>query len=344
MVRKTFEIARLVHAQSEAVDLFKNESAAEIWNLLLAGHYPKIKLMIDDYLDKFGDRCVGELKLESISYSQNPVLYIKIIKSYVKQDIKLDKSTEYLEDDLRNNAEVTVYNTLKGKPFKKWAFKYVLQKTRNLVSNRENLRYERTRGFGMVRKMFIALGEQWYKLGKLDSPRDIFYLQLAEIKAMENQEFDDALKAKIEARKQEFVAYRSQDPPQERFFTYGNNFSDKYIYSTEKLESKKDYLSGIGCCPGKVQAKVQVIKSPDDLESLNGDILVTSSTDPGWITLFPTASAIIVERGSLLSHSAIVSREMGIPCIVSVKGLLHSLKTGDEILMDGSTGEINVIR
>jgi len=70
--------------------------------------------------------------------------------------------------------------------------------------------------------------------------------------------------------------------------------------------------------------------------------LVTSSTDPAWVTLFPTASAIIVERGSLLSHSAIVTREMGKPCIVGVTGLLDSLKTGDFVEMDGSTGEIRV--
>jgi pyruvate,water dikinase len=77
---------------------------------------------------------------------------------------------------------------------------------------------------------------------------------------------------------------------------------------------------------------------------MNGAILVTSSTDPGWTTLFPSCSGIIVERGSLLSHSSIVSREMGKPCIVGVAGLLNRLKTGDEIEMDGSTGEIKIIK
>ena len=84
------------------------------------------------------------------------------------------------------------------------------------------------------------------------------------------------------------------------------------------------------------------MQNPKEIQTLNGDILVTSSTDPGWITLFPSASAIIVERGSLLSHSAIVSREMGIPCIVGVTGLLRTLKTGDLIEMDGSTGDVHI--
>jgi pyruvate,water dikinase len=191
--------------------------------------------------------------------------------------------------------------------------------------------------------MFSALGEKLYEQGILKDARDVFYLELAEIKQLDTNSFSEELKQHIDKRKLEFSKYKEQEPPQERFFSYGNNFSDEFIYSKEKLAPIEGDLKGIGCCPGIVQAKVRVVNDPDELDSLNGDILVTSSTDPGWVTLFPTASAIIVERGSLLSHSAIVSREMGIPCIVSITGLLRTLKTGDEVLMDGSTGEIKII-
>ena len=103
-------------------------------------------------------------------------------------------------------------------------------------------------------------------------------------------------------------------------------------------------INGLGCCPGQIKARVQVVRNPTDVKNLNGDILVTSSTDPGWVTLFPTASGILVERGSLLSHSAIVSREMGKPCIVGITGLLEMLETGDEVEMDGATGIVNIIK
>ncbi|MEN0051277.1 MAG: PEP-utilizing enzyme, partial [Bacteroidota bacterium] len=288
----------------------------------------------------FGERCVGELKLETISYSQAPELFVKVIKSYVEQGVMQKKAHSNIENELRTNAEDQIFNQLKNKPLKRWWFKFVLRQARDLVSNRENLRYERTRGFGMVRRIFTALGKQ---LPKLAHPRDVFYLKLAEIKQIGSHGFQEELLEKIEERKAEFTAYQTQKPPQERFFTYGNDFSDKYIYSTEKLETIEGDLKGIGCCPGRVQGKVRIVRDPNEIESLNGDILVTSSTDPGWVTLFPTAAAIIVERGSLLSHSAIVSREMGIPCIVSVTGLLRTLKTGDEVWMDGSTGEIKLL-
>jgi pyruvate,water dikinase len=105
----------------------------------------------------------------------------------------------------------------------------------------------------------------------------------------------------------------------------------------------KPLLKGIGCCPGRITARVRVVHDPHTVSSMEGDILVTASTDPGWVTLFPSASAILVERGSLLSHSAIVSREMGKPCIVGITGLLEQLKTGDMVEMDGGTGEIKII-
>jgi pyruvate,water dikinase len=147
----------------------------------------------------------------------------------------------------------------------------------------------------------------------------------------------------ITLRKVNFEAFEN-DTTGERIHTrgivyQGNDFNPHFNRSI--LEGD---LQGIGCCPGRVRAKVRIVKDPNEVENLNGDILVTSSTDPGWVTLFPTASAILVERGSLLSHSAIVSREMGKPCIVGISRLLQVLKTGDEVEMDGSTGVVRVIK
>ena len=74
-----------------------------------------------------------------------------------------------------------------------------------------------------------------------------------------------------------------------------------------------------------------------------GEILVAQQTDPGWVILFPCAAGLLVERGSLLSHSAIVSREMNLPCIVSLSHITSWLKTGDWIEMDGKTGTVRKV-
>ena len=76
----------------------------------------------------------------------------------------------------------------------------------------------------------------------------------------------------------------------------------------------------------------------DTLE--RGEILVAERTDPGWVMIFPAAAGILVERGSLLSHSAIVAREMGIPAVVSLAGLTRWLSSGDLVEFDGTTGVV----
>jgi pyruvate,water dikinase len=86
-----------------------------------------------------------------------------------------------------------------------------------------------------------------------------------------------------------------------------------------------------------------VITDPRNTELRKGSILVAERTDPGWILLFSSATGLLVERGSLLSHSAIVAREMGIPAIVSIPGLTRWLKDGDWVELDGSTGVVRRI-
>ncbi|MGL5889745.1 MAG: PEP-utilizing enzyme, partial [Bacteroidia bacterium] len=211
---------------------------------------------------------------------------------------------------------------------------------------RENLRYARTRGFGMVRRIMIAVGENFSAEQLIDEPRDIFWLRLDEIANYIRGTSDlRKLRELIRIRKADYLRFETM-PTAERIPTRGivyagNDFAPQP--APLSADGSAPLLKGIGCCPGRIKARVQVIHDPHSVSSLDGDILVTASTDPGWITLFPSASAILVERGSLLSHSAIVSREMGKPCIVGVSGLLQQLKTGDIVEMDGSTGEIHII-
>jgi len=342
-VRETLAIAKLIANDANAKRVFSDYSPEVIWDKLENGILIHVKYEIDQYLERFGERCIGELKLETISYTQNPVLFISILKDYVVNKVADKLRDNNIENELRENAQAKLNDFLKGKFLKRYWFNYVLNKARDLISNRENLRFERTRAFGMVRIIFSALGKKLASQGFLENKRDVFYLELDELLQLRDESEIDVRKI-VDLRKTEFASYKEQAVPEQRFFTYGHDFSDEYIYSKDKVKPITGDLKGTGCCPGLIKANVRIVTHPSEVSSLNGDILVTTSTDPGWVTLFPSASGIIVERGSLLSHSAIVSREMGIPCIVSVDGLLRTLKTGDEIIMDGRSGEIKILK
>jgi pyruvate,water dikinase len=332
-------LAKEILASEELTKTFDGE-AKEVWDKIQGS---EIHSKINLYLTKFGERCLGELKLETISYSQEPEKLIRILQSYVKNPQTLEALNNSRSENLRKEARAVVAAKMKGKFFKKRIFNYILNKTRDLVSNRENLRFERTRGFGIVREIFSAMGKRFEQDGLISHHRDIFYLTKEEIfDFIKGTAVSLELQKTIDLRKKEYEGYQKDVYVPERVVTYGNA-NKNLVFGEAPLKQEEGGIRGIACCPGVVKAEVCVVHSPEQIEDLQGRIMVTSSTDPGWVSLFPSASGILVERGSLLSHSAIVARELGVPCIVSITGLLSKLKTGDKVIMDGSSGVVKVL-
>ena len=109
-------------------------------------------------------------------------------------------------------------------------------------------------------------------------------------------------------------------------------------------QDKKLVLKGIAASSGQAQGKVKKVKGAKDCNLFNeGEILVTRFTDPTMIIIMGKAAAIICDIGGITSHSAIVSREMGIPCVVNTKEGTSVLKDGDIVLVDGEKGEVHVL-
>ena len=340
-IRLSLALSTAILKDEKAKALFIAEEPAQVWEKL-EDVSPQLKQQLKSYIQKFGERCVGELKLETITYKQDPASFVRIIQGYVRQGV-VEGNEHNLDEKMRQDAEAKVAAGLQGKFLKMAVFNYFLKRARILVSARENLRFERTRGFGKVREIFCAIGKKFYFEGIIDDARDIFYLTKEEIfDFIKGTAVTQDIKSLIALRKSHYRAWTDMRTS-ERIHTYGMVYHGNPFYQEFTKEELTGDLKGLGCCPGRVKARVQVVRDPREVEDLNGDILVTSSTDPGWVTLFPTASAILVERGSLLSHSAIVSREMGKPCIVGITGLLDRLKTGDVVEMDGSTGVVKII-
>jgi pyruvate,water dikinase len=336
---QSLQLAKEINSKADLKKKFEGRPE-EVWKAIEGSDiHDKIK----NYLSKYGERCLGELKLETISYNQAPEKFIKILQSYIKNPKSFEALDNSQSNHLRQQAQEVLKSSLKGKFVKRRFFNYILNKTRDLVSNRENLRFERTRGFGIVREIFSAMGKRFEKDGLISHHRDIFYLTKEEIfDYIKGTSVSLEVQKSIDLRKKEYKTYQNDDYAPERVITYGNANKD-LKFEEPPLEAEEGDITGIACCPGIITSEVCVVHSPDQIDDLQGKIMVTSSTDPGWVSLFPSASGILVERGSLLSHSAIVARELGIPCIVSISGLLKRLKNGDKVVMDGSTGIVKLL-
>ena len=101
-----------------------------------------------------------------------------------------------------------------------------------------------------------------------------------------------------------------------------------------------DGLKGVPCCPGLVTGEAQLVTAPRDV---GGRILVTYRTDPGWCPVLPSASALLIERGSPLTHVAIVARELGIPTVIQIKDLTKIVSTGMTLEVDGTRGTVRFV-
>jgi len=104
-----------------------------------------------------------------------------------------------------------------------------------------------------------------------------------------------------------------------------------------------DVLVGVGCAPGRVSAPALVLDDPSAGAAVNGEILVASTTDPGWVFLMVAASGLVSEKGSILSHTAIIGRELGIPTVVGATGATRWVRSGETLTIDGGTGTIAAI-
>ncbi len=308
--------------------------------------YPSFYASCQEYIELYGDRCIGELKLESITLRQDASFLFAVLRNFLNRDDLTIDTLNANEMKFRADAETEAFTAIKkelgGRALK--GFKKDLAKLRDAVRNRENMRLARTRMFGLYRDIYVEIGNQLAFHGVLEEGRDIFYISVEELELyMQGRSIQSQLKPLVASRKAEYEEYEKPEyEPPHHFSTWGgvyhhNNY--EYLGGVE-IDEDSDVLTGIGCYPGVVEQPVRLIFSPDDELDLNGQILCTVRTDPGWAPLFPTAGGILVERGSTLSHSAVVARELGIPAVVNIPGITKILSNGENVKMDGSKGTI----
>ncbi len=334
------EMATSIKEDKKTIDLLLTADNNSIANAL-----PEhLKAQVNAYLEQFADRCINELKLESKTLGENPLNLYRAIGSYalkLSRETSEDNKTSTIVKRTINEAEL-----MKNLSFtRKIIFKFVLKNARITIKNRENLRFERTRLFGRTRQIFKQAGIILASFNQLETADDIFYLEVNEVlNFIEGKSTTNNLKALATLRKEEYQGF--QNNIADRFETYGCvNLSKKHIKNTtiDMNLTDENSIKGLPCCAGIVRGIARVITNPNNANLKAGEILVAQRTDPGWIMLFPLASAVLVEYGSLLSHAAIVVREMSIPAIVSVPNLFEWINDGDEIEINGETGIIRRI-
>ena len=110
------------------------------------------------------------------------------------------------------------------------------------------------------------------------------------------------------------------------------------------MEEHVDRLFGTPASKGIYEGVVSVLSAPSEYTKVSsGNVLVVYSSSPAWTIALMSAGALISEVGGIICHTAIVSRELGVPCVVGVPGATRLLKDGDHVRVDGEKGEVYVL-
>ena len=344
------------------------------------------------YIFAYGDRIVGELKLETRTYRTNEELLDRWIldsletenaekselpaaeqsmqKAYGEKD---SFETDSLESDsAEKDGEETSRSEKSSEAKSRKSFLYLLAESS--CNNREISRLHRTRCFGLMRSIVDKIGEKTIGF-------DVYYLSLEELKEMlfSGKDFSLKIAREKELRKAyerlpvlsrvKLLGKVDRDPlageiavlNYESFKEKGNikgqigkpgkdgkisKAGQREKTGKEDGESAPRVFFGRGVSKGIFRGEVLKIKSLQELSvaEAKGKILLSYSTDPGWFPYLNMAEGLITERGSLLSHSAILARELEKPAVVNIPNIMEELQSGDLVEIDGDLGICSVVK
>ena len=281
------------------------------------------------YTAEFGDRCPEELKLESPTYRTDPAMLDEKIDGYRQDMAKLAAMEESMQPETTAPANDPVTA-------------FLARRATTGILHREKSRLNRGRIFGLVREAVLRLGAIYCRQGLIEDEKDVFWLTLEELRALAETPRD--LREAVRGRKKQYAVFALL-PAYSRLIFSENEFDKHHrCVNTSKIMSDQNELSGIPCSGGLVTGEAFVVEDVQKVGSVKDKILITKMTDPGWVFLLAAARGVISEKGSLLSHTAIISRELGIPAVVNVDNALSVIRTGDVVSLDGATGEIKILK
>ncbi len=299
------------------------------------------------HLDRYGDRGPEELKLEVPSFRERPEALAALVLTLADSALE-EQAMRRGERAIRDEAEAEVGRRLAGRPLRRALLGLALRATRRLLRNRESARLDRARVAGMGRRIFGALGEKLAAEGALEAPADVHYATVEELTgAIYGSGIGPGLKRLVAERRALFDGYRAKDPA-DRIVCQGTvlrNFipQRRPAATLAAGDGAAGVLAGTPCSPGEVEAEAVVVEDAAAAPDVGGKVIVAPMTDPGWVFLMIRAAGLVVEHGSLLSHTAIIGRELGIPTIVGVKDAARRIPTGTRVRLDGGRGTVALV-
>ena len=305
--------------------------ASKLWEVA-TGDMP-----LTDFLKDYGHRAVDEFELAQPRWREDTTYIEQIVASFQQSGLQTPptESTFPTDDgakqqiEQRESAEKELATRLENKTGLRKQIESELDFTRTYMPFRETSKFYLMLGYEQIRRALLELDRRY----QLDG--GIFYLVPDELRQLVNGEaFTDA----ITARKTKRELMLQIEVPDVIF----SDALDQMGASTP-LEAV-DLLTGVGVSAGVATGQARVLLTPADVRPSDRNyILVCPSTDPAWTPLFLQAAGLVMERGGILSHGAVVAREYGVPAVANIPNATRRIADGQMLRVDGNQGTLSIV-
>ncbi len=297
----------------------------------------------DQFIYEFGSRGPNEWEMRCPTWETNPELALVAIDRMRVSDASGDpRGHQGRLAEEREALAADILPKLEPAPEVQGQLAAALSAAKIFMPARERTKTTIIKGTQEVRLASREIGRRMVELGVFEKPENIGMLRDDELDAFiaDPEGFRDL----VRDREELYERLQSLEPP---FIVNGVvppiEEWKKRDTSTQAVPSGTT-LAGLAGCPGKARGRARVIRSPFDGGDLQpGEVLVAPITDPSWTPLFVPAAAVVVDVGAPISHAVIVSRELGIPCVVSVTDATRKIPDGAMVEVDGTLGTVTVL-
>ncbi|QSF47437.1 phosphoenolpyruvate synthase [Paenibacillus tianjinensis] len=293
-----------------------------------------------DYLSKYGMRCAGEIDITRTRWSEQPAILIPILLGNIK-NLEPNAGTRKFEQGRQEalTKEQELLERLLQLPDgaqKAKETKVMIDRIRNFSGYREYPKYGMVNRYFLYKQALLREAGQLVQAGIIHEQQDIYYLTFEELhEVIRSHKLDYQT---ISKRKDEYTLYDKLTPP--RVIT-----SDGEIITGEykRGDLPSDAIVGLPVSSGVTEGRARVIINMEDADLEDGDILVTSFTDPSWTALFVSIKGLVTEVGGLMTHGAVIAREYGLPAVVGVQNATQLIQDGQQIRVNGTEGYIEIL-
>ncbi|MDM5186351.1 phosphoenolpyruvate synthase [Bacillus sp. DX4.1] len=292
------------------------------------------------YLNKYGMRCTGEIDITKPRWSEKPTTLIPMILSNIK-NFEPNASNRKFEQGQREalEKEQELLDRLKQLPDgeqKAKETKRMISLIRNFIGYREYPKYGMINRYFVYKQALMKEVEQLVQAKVIREKEDIYYLTFEELReVVRTNKLDYQI---ISKRKEEYKLYEKLTPP--RVITSDGEI----IVGKHKGENlPAEAIVGLPVSSGLIEGRARVILKMEDADLEDGDILVTTFTDPSWTPLFVSIKGLVTEVGGLMTHGAVIAREYGLPTVVGVENATKLIKDGQRIRVNGTEGYIEIL-